>query len=115
MGSLTLRRAGVVARILAAGGLAGALVVGALAQPAPAPQAAPGVPDPSLQVAALLQGKLPVVAEHRYRIAGKIRPLLFWIGKDSVGGARLRWRRARRGGKGYDLLIGSDPRERRAR
>jgi hypothetical protein len=109
MGSLTRRRAGVVARILAAGGLTGALVAGALPQPPPAPQAAPGPPDSSLQVAALLQGKLPVVAEHRYRIAGKIRPLLFWIGKDNVGSARLRWRRSDEGGKGYDLLIGSDP------
>jgi hypothetical protein len=55
-------------------------------------------------------GTLPVVAEHRYRIAAKIRPLLlFWIGKDDVGGARIRWRRGANGAPGYDVLIGSDP------
>ena len=54
-------------------------------------------------------GTLPVVAEHRYRIAGKIRLLLFWYGKDNVGGARIRWRRSDDGARGYDVLIGSDP------
>ncbi len=55
-------------------------------------------------------GTLPVVAEHRYRIAAKIRPLvLFWIGKDNVGGARIRWRQGEDGLRGYDALIGSDP------
>jgi len=53
---------------------------------------------------------LPVVAEHRYRIAAKIRPLLlFWVGKDDVGGARLRWRKGDSGARGYDMLLGSDP------
>jgi len=66
-------------------------------------QAVPQAPSPS-------QGVLPVVAEHRYRIAAKIRPfLLFWMGKDNVGGARIRWRRGDDGARGYDLLIGSDP------
>ncbi len=55
-------------------------------------------------------GTLPVVAEHRYRIAAKIRPLLlFWIGKDDVGGARIRWRKGENDARGYDALIGSDP------
>jgi len=55
-------------------------------------------------------GTLPVVAEHRYRIAAKIRPLLlFWVGKDDVGGARIRWRKGDGGARGYDALIGSDP------
>lgn len=68
-----------------------------------APPAAP-------QVAALTHGTIPVVAEHRYRIAAKIRPLLlFWIGKDNVGGARLRWRQGDHDERGYDMLIGSDP------
>lgn len=57
-----------------------------------------------------LQGFVPVVTEHRYRMSAKIRPLLlFWIGKDNVGGARMRWRRGEDGAVGYDLLIGSDP------
>jgi hypothetical protein len=39
----------------------------------------------------LAEGSLPVVKEHRYRMSAKIRPLLlFWIGKDNVGGARVR-------------------------
>ncbi len=39
-----------------------------------------------------------VVAEHRYRLAARIRPLLvFWIGRDNVGGARIVWRRGDNG------------------
>ncbi len=53
---------------------------------------------------------LPVLAEHRYRMAAKIRPfLLFWMGRDNVGGARIVWRRGQDGTRGWDLLIGSDP------
>lgn len=53
---------------------------------------------------------LPVVAEHHYRMAGRIRPLLlFWIGRDDVGSARVVWRRDDQG-RGYELTIGSDPR-----
>lgn len=56
------------------------------------------------------QGTLPVAVEHRYRIAAKIRPLLlFWIGRDDVGSARIRWRRGDGDARGYDALIGSDP------
>jgi hypothetical protein len=51
----------------------------------------------------------PVVAEHRYRLSAAIRPLLFWIGKSNVGGARITWRAAADGRKGYELLLGSDP------
>jgi hypothetical protein len=62
------------------------------------------------QPASPVAGTLPVVAEHRYRIAAKIRPLLlFWIGKDDVGGARIRWRKGENDARGYDVLIGSDP------
>lgn len=54
-------------------------------------------------------GDLPIVAEHRYRMAAKIRPfLLFWIGRDNVGGAHAVWRRSPEGA-GFELLIGSDP------
>ncbi|MBI2186022.1 MAG: hypothetical protein HYU37_02725 [Acidobacteria bacterium] len=54
-------------------------------------------------------GGLPIVAEHHYRMAAKIRPfLLFWIGRDHVGGAHAVWRRSPEG-TGYELLIGSDP------
>lgn len=58
----------------------------------------------------LSDGSIPVVREHRYRMSAKIRPLLlFWIGRDNVGGARVRWRQGPDGERGYDLLIGSDP------
>ena len=51
---------------------------------------------------------LPVVHEHTYRMAGRVRMLLLWIGRDDVGSGVIHWRR---GGENiaYDLLIGSDP------
>ena len=51
----------------------------------------------------------PVTAEHRYRLSAAIRPLLFWIGRSNVGGARITWRADGDGRKGYELLLGSDP------
>ena len=51
----------------------------------------------------------PVTAEHRYRLSAAIRPLLFWIGRSNVGGARIVWRADGDGRKGYELLLGSDP------
>ncbi len=52
-----------------------------------------------------------VIAEHRYRLAARIRPLLvFWIGRDNVGGARIVWRQGEGGQAGFEMLIGSDPR-----
>ena len=51
---------------------------------------------------------LPVRVEHRYRMLGRVRPLLFWISREDVGGAQVTWREAA-DGVGYELLIGSDP------
>jgi hypothetical protein len=51
----------------------------------------------------------PITAEHRYRLSAAIRPLLFWIGKSNVGGARIVWRADGNGRTGYELLLGSDP------
>jgi hypothetical protein len=107
--STVVRAPRAVVPLLVAGCLAGALPAAVPAPPVSAHQAAPGTSAASEQVAALLQGRIPIVTEHRYRIAGKIRPLLFWIGRDNVGGARVRWRRGEGGDRGYDLLIGSDP------
>lgn len=45
----------------------------------------------------------------RYRMAGRIRPLLFWFGKDDVGFARITWRAADEGRRAYELLVGTDP------
>jgi hypothetical protein len=51
----------------------------------------------------------PIVAEHKYRMMARVRPLLFWMSKDDVGGARVSWRGDTDGAFGLDLLIGSDP------
>jgi len=42
-------------------------------------------------------------------MAGRIRPLLFWFGRDDVGLARITWRRGEDGAVGYELLVGTDP------
>jgi hypothetical protein len=52
---------------------------------------------------------LPVVAEHRYRMLAKVRPLLVWISRDDVGDARITRRDDGAGSTGVELLIGSDP------
>jgi hypothetical protein len=52
---------------------------------------------------------LPKNAEHRYRVKAKIRLLLFWVGRDNVGSARLTWYRGTGDDRGYEFLIGSDP------
>jgi hypothetical protein len=51
----------------------------------------------------------PVASERRYRLSAAIRPLLFWIGRGNVGGARVVWRADGDGRRGYELLLGSDP------
>lgn len=48
-------------------------------------------------------------AEHRYRISGRVRLLLFWSGSAEVGAARMTWRSSTRE-QSIALLIGSDPR-----
>jgi hypothetical protein len=52
---------------------------------------------------------LAVVAEHRYRLLAKVRPLLVWISRDNVGDARITRRNGGAGSMGFELLIGSDP------
>jgi hypothetical protein len=99
-------RIGVSAAVVAAG-LAAALAVVEGAKPAGSP---PGLPPQSVSsIQAAIDGTLPVVAEYRYRITGKVRLLLFWVSKVGVGGARIRVRRGGRDASGLDLLIGSDP------
>jgi len=51
---------------------------------------------------------LPIVQSHSYRMAGRVRPFLFWITQKNVGSGLIVWR----GGDGataYELLIGTDP------
>lgn len=51
---------------------------------------------------------LPVVRQHTYRMAGKIRVLLLWVGRDDVGSGVIKWRGSGED-KAIEILIGSDP------
>ena len=51
---------------------------------------------------------LPVVRQHTYRMAGKIRMLLLWVGRDDVGSGVIKWRGSGEN-KAIEILIGSDP------
>jgi hypothetical protein len=80
-----------------------------LAAGAGAVQPPPGVPSPVPRQLgpAAAASELPLLRVHRYRMAGRIRPLLFWIGRDDVGLGEIVWRRGP-DGVGYELLIGTD-------
>lgn len=70
----------------------------------------PGVDSLSLhEVPTTAPGRdLPVIREHKYRMAGKIRVLLLWVGKDDVGDAVIKWRGSA-DAQAFELLIGADP------
>jgi len=88
-------------------GVAAALVAGAAHQLLGATAVA-GRSDPVRLVnAAAPADDLPVLKTHRYKMAGRIRPLLFWIGRDDVGLGEIVWRGAD-GAVAYELLIGTD-------
>lgn len=53
--------------------------------------------------------RLPVLQERHYVMSGAVRPLLFWIGCDDIGLARIVWRGSDDGARGYELLVGTDP------
>jgi hypothetical protein len=56
-----------------------------------------------------LSARVPVVREHSYVVNAKVRPvLLFWIGRDNIGAARITWRKGS-GRRTFEFLIGSDP------
>jgi hypothetical protein len=74
------------------------LARGALGIP---PRRVPSAPAPS---------RLQAAADTRhYAITARVRPVLFWVGKDSVGEARMTWLTGPNGERGYEFLIGSDP------
>jgi hypothetical protein len=63
----------------------------------------------SLGVPTEIPGRgLPVVREHTYRMAGKIRLVMLWVGRDDVGSGVIKWRAAG-DVEAIELLIGSDP------
>lgn len=47
--------------------------------------------------------------EQHYTMKASVRPLLFWISRDGVGGGHIIWTEEADGSKGLELLIGSDP------
>ena len=58
---------------------------------------------------ASLGARAPVVREEHYVMNARVRPLLlFWIGRDDVGGARITWRESE-GRQALEFLVGSDP------
>jgi hypothetical protein len=57
-----------------------------------------------------LNASVPVIREHSYAVNARVRPLLlFWIGRDNVGEARLTWRKGPNGRRAFEFLVGSDP------
>lgn len=66
-------------------------------------------PTPAPAIPTDVPGRdLPVVRQHTYRMAGKIRVLLLWVGRDNVGSGVITWR-GRGNETAIELLIGSDP------
>jgi len=85
-----------------------ALVAGGPAGGTPAPGRQAETPPSTRQaVGGLPDGDLPVLRVHRYTMAGRVRPLLFWIGRGDVGMGEIVWRGAE-GAVAYELLIGTD-------
>ena len=86
----------------------GALLAGAAAGATPAAGRQAGSPPPTFQAdRSLPDNDLPVLRVHRYTMDGRVRPLLFWIGRDDVGMGEIVWRGAD-GAVAYELLIGTD-------
>jgi len=84
------------------------VIAGATTGAAPAPGRQAEIPRAVTQAdAAAAISELPVRRLHRYRMAGRVRPLLFWIGRDDVGMGEIVWRGAD-GAVAYELLIGTD-------
>lgn len=84
------------------------LALGAVAVARPGP--ARGAASSELASMSAVPGaSLPVVKSHAYVMAGAIRPMLFWMGRDNIGLARIVWRADASGPRGYELLVGTDP------
>jgi len=81
--------------------LSAALAAGATPGPQDAPAAGPGRQSP--------EGGVPQATRRHYSLAARVRPLLFWVGKDNVGEGHISWLSRQNGERGYELLIGSLP------
>jgi hypothetical protein len=88
--------------------LTAAVLAGTTTGAAPVPGRQAETPQPSrASDPGGWSGALPVLRLHRYKMAGRVRPLLFWIGRDDVGMGEIVWRGAE-GALAYELLIGTD-------
>lgn len=72
----------------------------------PGPAAAPL--RPAVPAASPRTATVTTTWEHRYRVSGKVRLLLFWAGDNDVGGARMRVEH-RLGSRVISFFGGSDP------
>jgi hypothetical protein len=91
-------------RLLLVGLLSAALAVPSARRE---PHAAAGTPHAAR--ASVPGAALRIARVQTYSMSGQIRPLLFWIGRDDIGLARLTWREGENGTRGYELLVGTDP------
>lgn len=64
---------------------------------------------PDVRVGTRFESSLRTTMVRRYTMSGYIRPLLFWLGRDDIGWARVVWRHGDNGARGYELLVGTDP------
>lgn len=53
--------------------------------------------------------RVPVERTATYRLNGRVRPMLFWIGRDDIGEAAVTWRRQLDGRRALEFVVGSDP------
>ena len=83
--------------------MTGLIAVAATALALAVPAAPRAERAPELAALALTNGQ-----RHHYTIGARVRPLLFWIGKDDVGDAVVA-RKRDNDAASYALLIGSDP------
>lgn len=64
--------------------------------------------QPVLEPACANESPLDRVRELRYVVNARVRPLLFWIGRENVGDGWIVWSRAGTSER-VELLVGSDP------
>jgi hypothetical protein len=93
--------------VLAALALWGALAAAGSTEPRP--RQAAGAPIDPAAVSPAAGSPGAVIAEHRYRIVGKLRLALVWAGRDDVGSARMTWR-SDGTTSAIAFLVGSNPR-----
>ncbi|MBI3663590.1 MAG: hypothetical protein HY234_11155 [Acidobacteria bacterium] len=98
--------------LLSAGALAAAMAnAQVMAKPAGEAEAQDGQAALLAQAVAWVRGNQRLRVEYNYVMTAKVRLLLFWVGKDDVGGGYVRRGRSEADAQleTFQLLIGSDP------